>query len=154
MRRRWLVWSLVSVLSILAGCGRTDTPTTRIFEAVTPATTSQPAPSPTAPTPTTVQAVPATAAPAPPPTQPVPQPTSAVTPGQRVQVTGAGDEGVNMRGEPSTSAPPIKGLFDGDQLAVVGEDRQADGRVWRNVKDPVDDAVGWVAADFLTTATD
>ena len=77
-----------------------------------------------------------------------------MTAGQRVQVTGAGAEGVNMRGEPSTTAPRVKGLLDGNQLEIVGEDRQADGRVWRNVKDPADGAVGWVAADFLTSATD
>ena len=154
MRRTLLLWSLASILGVLTACGRTDTPTTRIFEAVTPAMSSQLAPPPLVPTPTAAQAVPPTAAPAPPPTQPAPEPTPTVTAGQRVQVTGAGDEGVNMRAEPSTSAPRVKRLLDGSQLEIIGEDRQADGRAWRNVKDPADGSVGWVAAEFLTSATD
>ena len=146
MRRTLFLWSLASIMVVQAACGgRTDMPTSKVFDAVTPA-----APPPPAPTPTTAQVVPPTSVPAPPPTQPAPEPTPA---SQRVQVTGAGTEGVNMRAEPSTTAARVKGLLDGNQLEIVGADRQADGRAWRNVKDPADGAVGWVAADFLATVT-
>jgi len=43
----------------------------------------------------------------------------------------------------------LKGLFDGTELELLGEDVEADGRTWRNVHDPTDHSEGWVAAEFL-----
>ena len=56
--------------------------------------------------------------------------------GPRVRVRGAGAEGVNLRAEPSVSGPQLKGLFDGAELELLGEDVEADGRTWRHVRDP------------------
>ena len=80
-----------------------------------------------------------------------PSPVVAATPVAlpRVRVAGAGAEGVNLRAEPSVSGPQLKSLFDGAELELLGEDVEADGRTWRNVRDPTDRSEGWVAAEFL-----
>ena len=78
-------------------------------------------------------------------------PSSAVAPpvgGSRVRVVGE----VNLRAEPSVSGPQLKGLFDGAELELLGEDVEADGRTWRHVRDPTDRSEGWVAAEFLKPA--
>ena len=66
-----------------------------------------------------------------------------------MRVVGAGAEGVNLRAEPSLSGPQLKGLFDGAELELLDEDVEADGRTWRNVRDPTDRSEGCVAAEFL-----
>jgi hypothetical protein len=55
-----------------------------------------------------------------------------------------------MRADASVTAARIKLLKDGAQLEIIGEDRQADGRTWRNVRDPSDGAAGWIAAELVT----
>ena len=84
----------------------------------------------------------------------VPSPVASPSPagGPRVRVVGAGAEGVNLRAEPSASGAPLKGLFDGAELELLGEDVEADGRTWRHVRDPTDRSEGWVAAEFLGPA--
>ena len=66
-----------------------------------------------------------------------------------VRVSGAGAGTVNLRAEPSTAGARLRGLAEGAELEVVGPDRAADGRTWRNVRDPSDGTQGWVAGDFL-----
>ena len=66
-----------------------------------------------------------------------------------MRVVGAGAEGVNLRAEPSASGARLKGLFDGAELELLGQDAEADGRNWHNVRDPTDRSEGWVAAEFL-----
>ena len=61
-------------------------------------------------------------------------------------------QGANLRVEPGTGAPRVKTIREGVELEVVGPDRTADGRVWRNVRDPADGASGWVAAEFVAPA--
>lgn len=104
--------------------------------------------------PTVAPTVAPTQTPAPPTATPVPQPTAPPAAPEKVVVKGAGAEGVNMRADPSATAGRVKLLKDGAQLEIVGEDRTADGRTWRNVKDTADGAVGWVAADFLKPPTE
>lgn len=103
------------------------------------------------PIPSVAQQAAPTSAPAPPAAKPAEKPVAA-TSTQRVRVAGAGADGVNMRTEPSTTAARVKLLRDGAQLEIVGEDRQADGRTWRNVKDGADGATGWIAAEFVADA--
>jgi hypothetical protein len=81
----------------------------------------------------------------------VPSPVASPWPtgGPRMRVVGAGAEGVNLRAEPSVSGPQLKGLFDGAELELLGEDVEADGRTWRRVRDPTDRSEGWAAAEFL-----
>lgn len=109
------------------------------------APTAQPTAQPTiAPATATPAVSPVAAAAAPPP----------ATPGvERVRVTGVGAEGLNMRGEPSTSGRVVKRINDGAELIVIGPSREADGRAWRNVRDPADGAAGWVAAEFMGPMT-
>ena len=67
-----------------------------------------------------------------------------------MRVVGAGaDDEVNLRAEPSMSGARLKGLSDDMELELLGEDVEADGRIWRNVRDPTDLSEGWVAAEFL-----
>ena len=68
---------------------------------------------------------------------------------ERVRVSGAGAQTVNLRAEPGTSGARLKGLVDGIELELVGPDRTADGKAWRNVRDPSDGQEGWVSAEFL-----
>ena len=70
-------------------------------------------------------------------------------PRDRVRVSGAGSQTVNLRAEPGTSGARVKGLGDGVALELLGPDRAADGRVWRHVRDPSDGVEGWVSAEFL-----
>lgn len=83
------------------------------------------------------------------PTTVTPSPAPTVPTRERVTVTGTGDDGLNVRSEPSSTAALVKTLPDGDELEVIGPDREADGRTWRNVRDPSDGASGWAAAEFL-----
>jgi hypothetical protein len=86
---------------------------------------------------------------------PSPSPAMPTTLGsaERVRVVGAGEEGVNLRAQPGTAGARLKGLFDGVELEVIGADSSADGRTWRNVRDPSDRTEGWVAGEFLGPAT-
>jgi hypothetical protein len=83
--------------------------------------------------------------------QPSPSPAPPGAGGARVRVAKTDGQGANMRERPSTSAPVVKVLPDGSVLDVVGPDQQAEGRAWRNVRDP-DGASGWVAAELLEPA--
>ena len=80
---------------------------------------------------------------------PSPVPVASPVAPLRVRVVGAGVDEVNLRAEPSLSGARLKGLFDGAELELLGEDVEADGRTWRNVRDPTDRSEGWVAAEFL-----
>ncbi len=82
-----------------------------------------------------------------------PSPATATPTGTgRVRVAETEGQGANLRVEPGTGAPRVKTLREGAELEVVGPDRTADGRVWRNVRDPADGASGWVAAEFVAPA--
>ena len=70
----------------------------------------------------------------------------------RVRVAETEGQGANLRVEPGTGAPRVKTLREGAELEVVGPDREADGRGWRNVRDPADGASGRVAAEFVAPA--
>jgi SH3-like domain-containing protein len=64
-----------------------------------------------------------------------------------VTVTGTDGTGVNFRITPGGAA--IGSFQDGTKLTIAGENREANGRSWRNVRSP-DGVVGWVAADYLS----
>jgi hypothetical protein len=51
------------------------------------------------------------------------------------------------------SGTRLKGLFDGAILEMIGPDREADGRTWRNVRDASDRTEGWIAAEFVASPT-
>lgn len=66
----------------------------------------------------------------------------------RVRVANTDGDGANMRQDPSTGGAVIRLVEDGTVLDLIGEDRQADGRTWRNVRTP-EGAAGWIVSDFL-----
>ena len=70
----------------------------------------------------------------------------------RVRIANTEGQGANLRAEPSASAPRVKTVRDGAELEIVGPDRPADGRTWRNVRDPADGASGWVATEVVVAA--
>ena len=72
---------------------------------------------------------------------------------ERIRVTGAGAETVNVRAEPGMLGTRLKALVDGVELELLGPDRTADGRIWRHVRDPSDGVEGWVSAEFLAPVT-
>ncbi|MCS6802012.1 MAG: hypothetical protein RMM58_08750 [Chloroflexota bacterium] len=102
----------------------------------------------------TLFARPHTAAPSPTPAAaqvaptPVPSPTPAVI---RVKIGNTDGLGAYLRPEPSLQARGIVAWPDGSVLEIVGPDRQFDGRVWRNVKDPRGN-VGWILREYLLPA--
>lgn len=64
-----------------------------------------------------------------------------------VIVGNTGGDGVYLRRSPAV-ADKVRAWPDGTVLLVVGPDRQAEGRVWKNVRDP-SGTVGWVPAQYL-----
>jgi SH3-like domain-containing protein len=81
-------------------------------------------------------------------------PTATSEPLPRVRVANTDGQGTNIRAEPSGSAARVRNAADGSELKVIGADRVAEGRAWRNVRDPSDGASGWVAAELLAALTD
>jgi hypothetical protein len=72
--------------------------------------------------------------------------------GQKVRVANTGGTGVRLRLEPSLKAQIVARLADGTVLEVVGEDKQADGYTWKNVRAP-GDGRGWVAGAYVVAVT-
>ena len=91
------------------------------------------------------------ALPSPPPESPA-EPVEPQDEPDRVRVAGTEGHGANLRAEPGPGAPRVKSVGEGAVLEVVGSDRHAEGRTWRNVRDPVDGASGWMAAEFVAAA--
>ncbi|MBA2450571.1 MAG: SH3 domain-containing protein, partial [Chloroflexi bacterium] len=73
---------------------------------------------------------------------------TAQTFGERAQIANTGGEGANLRREPSTTAERLRLLPEGTLVEIVGPDRDADARRWRNVRDS-DGESGWVQSSFL-----
>jgi SH3-like domain-containing protein len=60
--------------------------------------------------------------------------------------------GVNMRARPTASALAVAILMEGTTVDVIGEDVQAEGRTWRNVRtigSTTDGVSGWVVTQYL-----
>ena len=80
-----------------------------------------------------------------------PTPTG-TTSGTRVRVANTDNQGLNLRSSPSTSATVQRVLPEGTVLEVIGQDRQAEGRTWRNVRVPNSGTTGWVAGEYVVSA--
>jgi len=77
---------------------------------------------------------------------PAPRPTSASTgPAGRGQVGNTGGQGANIRSEPGGGGRVLKTLAEGTNVEVLGPEREVDGRVWRQVRDP-QGVTGWIVA--------
>lgn len=68
--------------------------------------------------------------------------------GVRMKIANTEGQGANMRQRPSTTAPVLRTLPDGTVVEVIGGETNAEGRNWRNVRDP-GGATGWVASELL-----
>jgi hypothetical protein len=78
---------------------------------------------------------------------PGPSPSPAAS-GVRMKVANTEGQGANMRQRPSTTAPVLRTLPDGTVVEVIGNEQNAEGRNWRNVRDP-GGATGWIASELL-----
>jgi hypothetical protein len=74
-----------------------------------------------------------------------PRPTSATTsgPASRGQVGNTGGQGANIRSEPGANGRVLKTLAEGTPVEVLGPEREVDGRIWRQVRDPAG-VTGWL----------
>jgi Bacterial SH3 domain len=72
--------------------------------------------------------------------------------GTRVRVANTDGQRLRLRAEPSTSARIVTHFQPGTVLEVIGPDRQAEGRTWKNVRGP-GNATGWVAGDYTAAVT-
>jgi hypothetical protein len=72
---------------------------------------------------------------------------AASSPGQWFEVANTGGEGVFIRFTPRAS-DTVTAWPDTTKMQVVGADVEADGRRWKNVRDP-DGLVGWVPAEYV-----
>jgi hypothetical protein len=66
----------------------------------------------------------------------------------KVRVTGTDGSGVSLREKPSATARRLTVVPEGARLTIIGEDTQAEGRTWRNVKTS-GGATGWVAGQYV-----
>ncbi len=104
-------------------------------------------------TPSPSLAAPKPAPPAPAGSPPAAKPEAAAAPAaERVRVANTGGDGANLRERPSSSSTRIKSLRDGTVLEIVGANQEAEGEVWRNVRD-ASGASGWIVSDYLEPAT-
>jgi hypothetical protein len=71
--------------------------------------------------------------------------------GAWVEVANTGGEGVFIRFTPRAS-DTVTAWPDRTKLQVVGADVEADGRRWKNVRDP-DGLVGWVPIEYVRPTT-
>jgi uncharacterized protein YgiM (DUF1202 family) len=71
---------------------------------------------------------------------------------ETVEVTGTGGQGANLRAEPGLTGRILQNVRDGTRLTVVGPDRQADGRTWRNVS-PESGTAGWLVTEVVQSVT-
>ena len=73
---------------------------------------------------------------------------SPAAPGARLKVANTEGQGANMRQRPSTTAPVLRTLPDGTVVEAIGGETNAEGRNWRNVRDPAGQT-GWIASELL-----
>lgn len=105
---------------------------------------AQPSATPT-PTPTRIAAKPAYTPKVPRPTGEFDLPTAAGT--TNLVVGNTGGDGVWLRRSPAM-ADKVRAWPDGTPMQVVGADTAAEGKTWKNVKDPAGN-VGWIPAEYL-----
>jgi SH3-like domain-containing protein len=95
----------------------------------------------------------AAAAPAPAATT-APRPTAAAASSAaagRGQVGNTGGQGANVRSEPGSGGRILKTLAEGATIEVLGPEREADGLVWRQVRDSAG-VTGWIIRGAVAPA--
>jgi hypothetical protein len=132
-----LIGATLLVYSWLGGANGGQLPQAVATPASTPRTTDVSAPKPAAA----------------PVASPAPSPVASASPEPTIAylyVTGGGNAGVSLRAAPGTTAQRLALLRDGSQLEDRREEREVDGRSWREVAQPGGEQ-GWVASEFLTS---
>ncbi len=74
------------------------------------------------------------------------------SPGQRIRVANTDGVGLRLRTGPGTTYSVASVLPEGTILEVIGNDQQAGGRTWKNVRAP-GDVKGWVAGEYTVVVT-
>jgi SH3-like domain-containing protein len=69
-------------------------------------------------------------------------------PASRAQVGNTDGQGANIRSEPGAGGRVLKTLAEGTTIDVLGPEREVDGRVWRQVRDPAG-VTGWIVGGAL-----
>jgi hypothetical protein len=77
-------------------------------------------------------------------------PTPQTATSQTVYIVNTEGQGANMRRTPSTTGDRIRVLPAGSAVTATGQEQQADGRAWKEVRDQAG-VTGWVAADFVSS---
>jgi|YNPNPStandDraft_1061719.scaffolds.fasta_scaffold04737_4 hypothetical protein len=150
MSKGWIALTVVGVLVLLAALlfgaqvwlARPDAPQGPLPTALLITTTPLPTPTPTAtPLPT----------PTPTPLPPTPTPIAGLGIGSRVRVVGTGDfGGVNIRSEPSTTAPRVDIGREGEEFIIAAGPELAEGITWWFIRDPnIPTREGWAASNYL-----
>jgi SH3-like domain-containing protein len=67
-----------------------------------------------------------------------------------VVVRGTGASGARLRAQPGNTGQILGVIPEYTPLVVVGQDRNVDSIVWRNVRAP-NGTEGWIAASFVTS---
>ena len=79
-------------------------------------------------------------------------PTAPPASATNLRVANTGGANLHLRATPATSAATVALLPPGTVLEVIGQDREAEGRTWKNVRAAAYGS-GWVAADYTTAAS-
>lgn len=79
-----------------------------------------------------------------------PQPSASSASAPRATVANTEGQGANMRVEPAPSGQLVRTVREGAELELIGDEREAAGRKWRNVRDPGDGASGWIVSELLS----
>lgn len=164
------ITSLITGSAGVSGLPIGGAPATPIVFPSAPSSTAKPALPPglsAAPSPPAIAASPGVTAGGPPgtiinpgpPAEPKPAATSAPAAAQnpdpeggpRFKVGDTGGTGANLRDKPGQTGTVVKTIPEGSVVEVVGEDRQMDGKTWKNIKDDSGTA-GWMAAELLEPA--
>lgn len=87
-------------------------------------------------------------------TSAAPKPTTGVAAAgaSRGQVGNTGGQGANIRSEPGSGGRVLKTLADGSNLEVLGPEREVDGTIWRQVRDPASGVTGWIVRGAVAPA--
>jgi hypothetical protein len=70
---------------------------------------------------------------------------------KKVKVKESDGTGANLRDKPGQTGTVVKTIPEGTELEVIGEDKQMDGKAWKNVKDE-EGTSGWMASELLEPA--
>lgn len=83
-----------------------------------------------------------------------PRPTTGVAASSatRGQVGNTGGQGANIRSEPGSNGRVLKTLADGSNLEVLGPEKEIDGVIWRQVRDPGSGVTGWIVRGAVAPA--